>query len=174
MVEHCRRAYAPLKIRPQFHLGDGFRLTPIRDGAVSLVFSYDSLVHVEMDTIASYAPEIHRVLEPGGYAFIHHSNLAEYVKDGKLTIMEPTGGRGATVSAELASAAFQAAGLVPLIHEKVQWRFSYYGDCFSLVRKPALDEGPSEASPQIFRNELFPAEIKASKQIGERYGAVFP
>jgi len=43
LVEHCRRAYGTLKARPKFHLGDGSRLTPIRDASVTLVFPFDSL-----------------------------------------------------------------------------------------------------------------------------------
>ena len=43
LVEHCRRACGTLKARPKFHLGDGSRLTPIRDASVTLVFPFDSL-----------------------------------------------------------------------------------------------------------------------------------
>lgn len=46
------------------------------DGAVDLAFSFDSLVHVEIDVIEGYLTELARVLVPDGVAILHHSNLA--------------------------------------------------------------------------------------------------
>lgn len=175
LVAHLQRIFGPLPMRPKFLLGDGFKLHPIPDNSIGLVFSFDSLVHVELETIASYAFEIARVLMPGGYAFIHHSNLGEYVQNGKLNITGVSGGRGVTVTAEAASAAFREAGLVPLVHEKIQWQpLPYYGDCLSLVRKPAPGEaanGGPETPLSIFYNEGFQAEMRRSKLLSSHYTA---
>lgn len=41
------------------------------------VFSFDSMVHFDINTILDYLHEIKRVLKPGGYAFLHISNLLD-------------------------------------------------------------------------------------------------
>jgi hypothetical protein len=140
---------------------------------VSLVFSFDSLVHVDFDCIASYAPEIYRVLEPGGRAFVHHSNLGEYVKDGELTV-EPAYRRDPTVTAELAAGVFQGAGLVSLVHEKFQWCQSEpFGDCFSLLAKPKAGAAVPIQDPtqKIFYNNSFREEVAYCRLLGSRYTA---
>jgi SAM-dependent methyltransferase len=60
-------------------LGDGLTLGGAHErinGPIDFCFSYDSLVHAEIDAMGSYIRELSRVLRPGGYAFLHHSNLA--------------------------------------------------------------------------------------------------
>ena len=60
-VAHCRRAYGALAGRPAFLLGDGYTLAGIADGSISLVFSFDTLVHADLACLTAYGKEIHRV-----------------------------------------------------------------------------------------------------------------
>jgi SAM-dependent methyltransferase len=170
-VAHCRRTYGALAGRPGFLLGDGHSLAGIADQSVSLVFSFDSLVHANLACLASYAAEIHRVLEPGGHAFIHHSNLAEYVKQHALTVVN-FHRRDTSVSAELAADVFQGAGLASLVHEKIQWiptaPDQAFCDCFSLLRKPRAGNA-NLAAGTPFYNAGFRDEIALCHQISERY-----
>jgi SAM-dependent methyltransferase len=168
VVLHCRRMFGALRSRPVFLLGDGFCLDHVQSRSISLVFSFGSLVHAEMDCLSSYAIEIHRVLEPGGHAFIHHSNIGEYAKDGTLTIPNPHG-RGQSVTAESASKVFRAAGLICLTHEIMMWSNDYYTDCFSLLRKPRSDNTCSDTITSIFYNDQFGNEMLRSKIISEKY-----
>jgi hypothetical protein len=48
------------------------------DGSVDFVFSFDSLVHVEMDVIEAYLKQLAAKLTPNGVGFIHRSNLGQY------------------------------------------------------------------------------------------------
>jgi hypothetical protein len=162
-------------MHPTFLLGDGLSLTGIPDNSISLVFSFDSLVHVNLQCLTAYAGEIHRVLEPGGHAFVHHANLAEYTQDGVLSVANPHR-RDTTVSAELAAGIFHRAGLVSLVHEKIQWIASDantdpFCDCLSLIAKPLPGTIPSPHGPAapIFYNRGFLAEIAACRLLGERY-----
>jgi len=168
LVLHCRRVFGALRSRPVFLLGDGFRFNRVQDRSISLVFSFDSLVHAEMDCLSSYAVEIHRVLEPGGHAFIHHSNLGEYVKDGTVTVPH-AGFRAQSVTVEAASNAFNAAGLICLTHEKITWLSEEYIDCFSLLRKPRSDNTCGDTIPSIFYNDQFRNEVLLSKLRSEKY-----
>jgi SAM-dependent methyltransferase len=168
LVLHCQRLFGALHSRPVFLLGDGFRFDRVRDRSISLVFSFDSLVHAEMDCLSSYAREIYRVLEPGGHAFIHHSNSGEYVKNGKLTVPNP-GWRAQSVTAESVHNSFSAAGLICLTHEKITWLQQDYTDCFSLVRKPRDGNTGLNTKPNIFYNDQFRNEVLLSKSRSEKY-----
>lgn len=62
----------------EFFVNDGQSLPMVEDNSVDFVFSYFSLIHAEVDTVALYLQEIARKLKPEGAGFIHHSNLGEY------------------------------------------------------------------------------------------------
>jgi SAM-dependent methyltransferase len=158
----CSRSFGPLSQRPRFLLGDGLSL-PVPDASTSLVFSFDSLVHVEQDCIDAYAHEIARVLRPGGSAFLHHSNAGQFCE------LNPPGWRGASVSAESAAAAFDAAGLRVRMQETVPWTFeNLLFDCFSLLEKPAQGETAAVAGP-VVANERFAEEIRMASEFDARY-----
>ena len=76
-IERCKERFAS---DPQVHcyVNDGKSLAMVEDASVDFAFSFDSLVHVEADVIAAYLNELGRKLKPGGFAFLHHSNLRAY------------------------------------------------------------------------------------------------
>lgn len=57
-----------------YFVNDGKTL-PVPDESQDLVFSFDSFVHMNKNVIDDYLREISRVLVPGGFGFIHHSNF---------------------------------------------------------------------------------------------------
>jgi SAM-dependent methyltransferase len=169
-VSACRRTFGALTSRPRFIQGNGYGFPEVADGSVDLVFSFDSLVHLDLACLKSYATEICRVLRRGGHAFVHHSNLGEYVVDGVLTTDNPYR-RDASVTAEAVAVAMQDAGLVSLAHEKIQWIESEaYNDCFSLVTRPfhSDPEGHHDLT-RVFRNSQFKDEVIYSKALAARY-----
>jgi SAM-dependent methyltransferase len=58
-----------------YFVNDGKSIPKVRDNSQDLVFSFDSFVHMHANVTEEYVKEIHRVLKPGGQAFIHHSWL---------------------------------------------------------------------------------------------------
>lgn len=56
---------------------DGHSVGPVPDRTVDLVFSFDSLVHADPETMDAYLGEMARVLTDDGTGFVHHSNLAD-------------------------------------------------------------------------------------------------
>ena len=64
-----------------YFVNDGRSLEMIPDNSIDFIFSFDSLVHVEDDVILGYLSQFPRVLKQNGVAFIHHSNLGEYIRD---------------------------------------------------------------------------------------------
>ena len=55
-------------------LNDGFDLAGLETGAFTFLYSFDAMVHFDLEIISSYVPEFSRVLKSGAYAFVHHSN----------------------------------------------------------------------------------------------------
>ena len=76
-IERCKERFAS---DPQVHcyVNDGKSLAMVEDASVDFAFSFDSLVHVEADVVAAYLNELGKKLKPGGFAFLHHSNLRAY------------------------------------------------------------------------------------------------
>jgi SAM-dependent methyltransferase len=74
-VEYCRRRFASRE-NATFHANDGKSLAVLGDATFEFIFSYDSLVHADLDAIGPYIPQVIQRLTPDGVAFIHHSNLA--------------------------------------------------------------------------------------------------
>jgi SAM-dependent methyltransferase len=76
-IERCKERFAA---DPQVHcyVNDGKSLSMVEDASVDFAFSFDSLVHVEADVVAAYLNELGKKLKPGGFAFLHHSNLRAY------------------------------------------------------------------------------------------------
>lgn len=48
---------------------------PVENDSITFLYSWDAMVHFDKARIAHYFKEFSRVMMPGGYAMIHHSNL---------------------------------------------------------------------------------------------------
>ena len=75
-IEVCRQRFGDSGL--EYHVSDGRTLGFQADCSVDFVFSFESLIHTELDDLTSYLEEVQRVLKPGGTAFLHHSNLGAY------------------------------------------------------------------------------------------------
>jgi len=125
-VAACRARFPS---KGTFVVNDGYSLAAIPDEQFDLVFSFDSLVHVEMDVMQSYLPQIISKLNQGGVALLHHSNLG--MLGGKP---DDNGLRGATVSAESVRACVREVGHV-LRQEIIKWGPTEHLDCLTLFTR---------------------------------------
>jgi SAM-dependent methyltransferase len=64
-----------------YHVTDGNHLGMIPNASISLVYTWDSMVHFDKLVVKDYVNEIGRVLMPGGSAFLHHSNYGSVAPD---------------------------------------------------------------------------------------------
>lgn len=123
-VAFCRQRFAA---HPDagFFVNDGRSLDAVVGQTFDLVFSYDSLVHADMDAMAPYIPQIIALLAPGGVAFLHHSNLAAMpgVEHGL---------RSTEVSAERVAELVEKSGGRVLIQEIWGGNPETNSDCFSM------------------------------------------
>jgi len=76
-IQACRERFAG-DDGIAYHVNDGRSLSMLDDESIDFVFSFDSLVHVDVDVISDYLRELARTLRPSGTGFIHHSNAGAY------------------------------------------------------------------------------------------------
>jgi SAM-dependent methyltransferase len=81
-VDACRRRFAGDPAMA-FHVNDGRSLVCVAEDSVDLVFSWDSLVHADPETVDAYVAQIGQKLRPGGVAWLHHSNAGELDRAGR-------------------------------------------------------------------------------------------
>jgi SAM-dependent methyltransferase len=125
-VARCRQRFAAYD-RAHFFQNDGVSLDAIADGSIDFAFSFDSLVHVELDVLTPYCAQIVRKLTSTGTAFIHHSNAANGV-DAHNPNAE---GRGKTVSSQAVKAMIEEAGGRVLVQEEINWGSTARIDCLT-------------------------------------------
>jgi ubiquinone/menaquinone biosynthesis C-methylase UbiE len=57
-------------------LNSGSDLAVLDTSAFTFLYTFDAMVHFDLEIILCYIHEFARVLKPGAYAFVHHSNYA--------------------------------------------------------------------------------------------------
>ncbi len=153
---HCQMRFADQCERRsvRFETNDGASLPGLADASVDFVFSFDSLVHVELPTIAAYLGAIARALRPGGGAFLHHSNYGA-VPEQPTAVGDHY--RGRSQSAASVRAAAESFGLHVLVQEPVSWGGDVLLDCFSFIAKP---DGTTLPPTVIIENPTFWADAE--------------
>jgi hypothetical protein len=179
-VEACQQRFANYP-NASFHLNDGVSLDMVPDGSIDFAFSYGSLVHADREVIERYVHELAGKLKPDGVAFIHHSNLAEYLdpETGSSLPFENGRWRG-NMSAPLFEQYCADAGLACIGQEIINWVLDkdrerereHLIDCFSLLTPPG---SRFERPNRVRRNDAFTDEVRAFGKIARFYGpAGFP
>lgn len=169
-TQHCARAFAGHPTRHEFHTNDGRSLAMVADASVDLVFSWDSLVHAELDVIESYLRECGRVLRTGGRAFLHHSNLAQY-KDvsGKVTV-DRSHWRAPSVSASMVDAICAQIGMTCVNQEVItKGQREDDGLCIDCVTVIEQESPPPGHHTRVVANGSFWREIQAMGRVRAAY-----
>ena len=126
----CRKRFEETK-HASFYINNGKDLSCVKDIKYNFVFSFDSLVHADIDVLRDYITQIINMLEPKGVAFLHHSNLGMYAD----TITNKHC-RSSNVSAKAVENIIKNSGGHLLTQEILTWGEHYVlNDCFSLFGK---------------------------------------
>ena len=136
-IEACRKRFAACS-GIEYHVNDGRSLDAVPDGSIDFAFSFDSLVHVESDVLIGYFAQLSLKLTANGVAFIHHSNLREYVdpESGQLVPgVENKHWRALSVSAAIVREACANYGLSCVSQEIVNWG-KHMTDAITVVAMP--------------------------------------
>jgi ubiquinone/menaquinone biosynthesis C-methylase UbiE len=111
---------------------DGFNLTAVPDGEVTLFYCFDAMVHFDSDIVRSYLCEVRRVLHSQGLAFLHHSNYGDN-PGGDVHDMPHWRN---FMTAELFAHYAHKEGLAIERQLKIDWTHDQkFTDCFSLLKR---------------------------------------
>ena len=190
-IAYCRKLFDGAG-HARFHVNDGQSLSAIEDSSIDFAFSYDSLVHVEIDTLNAYSRELERTLAPDGVAFIHHSNLGEFSSSAHFLskgisrlgarsrpvakllrgagVNEWHHWRGASVTAAKALLGAQEAGLSCIAQEIVSCGPKEI-DCFSVFTRPG---SRWDRPHRLLRNPSFSAEARSAAAVAHLYASLPP
>ena len=134
-LDACRRRFEG---DPRFRYvkTDGATLAGVADASITLVYSFDSMVHFAPEVVRSYLRECRRVLVPGGHGFCHHSNYTGN-PDGDFRASPHWRNH---MSRELFARYCGEAGLDVVRSDVIDWGQPpdfYAGlDCLTVFRKP--------------------------------------
>lgn len=170
-IDACRERFAGSG-NVEYHVNDGRSLEMVDDRSVDFAFSFDSLVHAELDVLEAYLDGLARTLKPDGVAFLHHSNAGEYGPLAAIARHTPEtprrrlvhGGvlidlyawRAQSVTADKVAQVCHSAGLVCVSQEKISWEHGLFlTDAITMVtRRGSRWERPREViSNPLFRQE---------------------
>ena len=179
-IEACKKRFSGLE-GITYHINDGRSLDMVESNSMDLVFSFDSLVHVEDQIIEEYVSQIAEKLTDNGIAFIHHSNFGEHPLQRKLSnspvlgrvlsalgLIEKTyHWRAKTMTAEKMRSYGSKAGLPCVAQELLPWATKRAKiDCFSILVKPG---SRWDRSPVILENSHFNDEAANLKNLSKLY-----
>jgi SAM-dependent methyltransferase len=170
-VDACRHIFGERTFSKHvsFLKNDGLSLIGVKNASCDLVFSFDSLVHADLEVIQSYIPEIVRVLSSDGVAFVHHSNLLPF--NGSLG--QPHA-RSLTVSADIVASVIESAGGSVLVQEIINWGGEHMHDCLTLFgRHRAHAKSIRIENPRFMDEALIIRDFQAAWSNGsQRVGAI--
>jgi Methyltransferase domain len=165
-IQICRQRFQADRFI-KYHVNDGLSLGMIEDGSCDFIFTFDSLVHAELDVLESYVREMSLKLSAQGVAFIHHSNLSSLPE---LAARMRAGGashwRASSVSSELVLKAVEANGLICLSQEAINWGTRECIDCISVL---ARSHSAFERPYVFLNNPHFMDEAEAISRCSRAY-----
>jgi ubiquinone/menaquinone biosynthesis C-methylase UbiE len=164
-----------------YHVNDGLSLAMVADDSVDFAFSFDSLVHAELDVITAYLQQLRRKLRKDGVAFLHHSNVGAYSPYIKAVLemaqqeVEALGiarpidhWRAHSVSAPLFAQAARQAELLCISQETINWVDTpLMIDCLSIVTGP---DSRWARPHRLIRNPQFMDEAAHAARVAKAYG----
>lgn len=184
-IDACKERFAQSS-SIEYHVNDGTSLSMIQPSSIDVVFSFDSLVHVELDVLAAYLEQIAEKLNRTGVAFLHHSNLGEHVAHfdmldrlsrgrGLLHRLGLVDGsdqkRARSVTAANVKATAERVGLVVVSQEVITWSSVKTIDCISVFTRPG---SPWDTGFRRVINRDFSREAKALRRVSQLYSGKRP
>lgn len=164
-IAYCQEAFRNVD-NASFSVNDGLNLDAVEDRSIDFLFSFDSLVHAEINVHESYIPQMLAKLNDEGVAFIHHSNWAS------ASETKPnTHARAESVSAERVAEIIERCGGHVYLQECLNWGTDALIDAFSVFsRRPNADN----VGPTIVRNNRFMIEAEIIRSVHLAYCATTP
>lgn len=74
-ISYCQKHIQPLG-NVSLVQNNGIDLSTLDSQAFTFVYTFDSMVHFDLELVISYVEEFSRVIKVGGFVFMHHSNYS--------------------------------------------------------------------------------------------------
>lgn len=166
-IEACQKRFKD-QSNISYFLNDGKSLSMIADNSIDFVFSFDSLVHAELDVLEAYMLQLRKKLKPDGIGFFHHSNIGEFVDPSTgETTFENVHWRAKSVTDQKFADACEVAGVQCINQEIVNWGGEHLCDCISVF---TLKTSRWARPNQVTRNDQFMAEATHLGTLRQMYG----
>lgn len=177
-IAFCRERFGPEGMR--YEVGDGQSLTFLEPHSIDFAFSFESLVHTELEALANYLGDLSTKLTEQGKGFLHHSNLAHYKayfdQVGRFPksikswlenrgLVDNSNWRAESVSHRDFELVARDAGLFVDSQELVPWGGRRLIDCFSTISKEK-----QEKAVQVLENPNFMKRAEAIRKFSRLYG----
>ena len=106
---------------------------PQPDGSVTFLYSWDAMVHFEINDLRTYLQEFSRILKTGGCGLIHHSNYGSF-EASEARVWHQNPHWRASVSANDVRELCGWAGIPVLKQELLDWTIPSL-DCITIFQK---------------------------------------
>jgi hypothetical protein len=140
---------------------------------IDFLFSFDSLVHCDLDVNEAYIDEFKKKSAKNSICLIHHSNLGAWPED--LKENKHNGWRSKNVSAERINDRIKENNMNLISQELINWgggHFEYFLDCITI-----LANGENQGKSKFIKNKNFMNAAKRvnskSKILGRLYNLIF-
>jgi SAM-dependent methyltransferase len=179
-IEACKSRFAEAT-NISYHVNDGKSLAMVVEESVDFAFSFDSLVHADLDVLRAYLAELSKRLSPDGVAFLHHSNIGVYARRwaiqnhlprnlwrvlGPIRFAGNSHDRDFTVTAAGVERVCRDVGLVCIAQETLNWCHTLRIDGFSTLTRA----GSKWARPnQVWANSRFMRQAADARRINHLY-----
>lgn len=182
-IEVCKQRFVDAARPIEYHVNDGYSLGMVTDGSVDFAFSFDSLVHAEIDVLRAYVTQLECKLSADGVAFLHHSNTGAYPLRVALARRLPerarrrvrritralpniAAWRAESVTAAAVASACEAAGLCVMRQELINWCDTVcLVDCLTTITRRASAHAGAPA--ELVSNPHFMGEAVRPDQSSE-------
>lgn len=147
-IDYCQATFGD---KIEAYVTDGLTI-PLPADTADLVFSWDSLVHCELDVVKSYLEEAARVLKDQGLLFLHLSNFKSHLDKPNHHM------RARSVNVEAVLELLKPLTIKPIITEEINWGADFTNDFFMLAIKT---NQPVENHAVV--NRVFNLEMQKAK-----------
>jgi SAM-dependent methyltransferase len=132
-IDACRERFAGEEnCNLHYIVNDGKSLLGIPDSSITMIYSWDSMVHFDKEVVKLYTKEFARVLAPGGKGFVHHSNYG-HISQSSDWLSHPH--NRSNMTDELFAQYVRDNGMEIVSQELLDWDLKDL-DCISVFRKP--------------------------------------
>jgi len=168
-INYCKKRFRESD-NIEYIVNDGKSLEMIPDKSIDFVFSFDSLVHAELDVIEEYLTQLTKKMKDGGSGFVHHSNRKMYLSFYKFLfrlrfpfLTKRTHWRAKTVTADKFSDICGKNGLSCISNELINWGGKFLIDSLSTFNKSSIK------NRVIIKNYDFMKEAEIVKKLSKIY-----